>query len=144
MKNIVAIAVLLFSITITNTSCKKTIEKIKEEKAQDYVVQAMTNGQWKMSWYRENGTDQADFNGYEFKYYENYTVDGIDPQGNRKLGNWTGNGTTLTTTCDFPTTAGAPLTKLNGTWSITKNSWTFVEAQQINGTITKTMRLDKK
>jgi hypothetical protein len=32
---------------------------------------------------------------------------------------------------------------INGTWKITKNSWTFVEATQTNGLEIKTLRLDK-
>ena len=138
------IPILAVVFTLSTISCKKTIAEKIEEKQTDYVVLAMTNGMWKMSWFKEDGVTLTAFDNYEFKYYENYTVDGIAPSGVTVRGNWTGNGATLTTTCDFPMSAGAPLTKINGSWKITRNSWTFVEAQQINGTIIKTMRLDKK
>ncbi len=136
--------IILFFIVVVIFSCKKTIEKIVEEKQEDYVILAMTNGIWKMSWFKEDSLLINDFNGFEFKYYADYTVDGINPNGITKKGTWSGNGATLTTTTDFPASANAPLTKLNGSWKITKNSWTFVEAQQIVGNLTKTMRLDKK
>ncbi len=143
MKNFCFTA-LLITLIATSTSCKKTIDAIKEEKAQDMIVLAMTNGSWNMTYFKENSVPVTEFNGYEFKYYANYTVDGIAPSGVTKQGNWSGDGTALNTSCDFPASANEPLTKLNGTWKITKNSWTFVEAQQIVGSVTKTMRLDKK
>jgi hypothetical protein len=141
-KNLLPI-ILLFIIVATS-SCKKAIEKVIEEKQEDYVILAMTNGIWKMSWFKEDSLLVNDFNGFEFKYYADYTVDGIDPNGIIKKGIWSGNGATLTTTTNFPASANAPLTKLNGSWKITKNSWTFVEAEQIVGNFKKTMRLDKK
>jgi hypothetical protein len=136
--------IFLFSGIIWNSSCKKSIADIKEEAQQDLVVAAMTNGSWKMTWFKENAVAINDFDNYEFKYYSNYTVDGIDPSGNKKTGNWGGSSATMTTFCDFSASAGNPLLKINGTWKILRNSWTYVEAEQIVGNLTKNMRLDKK
>jgi hypothetical protein len=135
---------LLITLLIAETSCKKAAEQIIEQKQEDLVVLAMTSGSWKMTWFKENGTAINDFNGYEFKYYTNYTVDGIAPSGVTKTGNWGGSSATMTTSCDFSVVVSDPLAKINGTWKISKNSWTYVEAEQISGGITKTMRLDKK
>jgi hypothetical protein len=133
-----------FFLLFASFSCKKAIEKKIEEQQQDLVVLAMTSGSWQMTWFKENGVNINDFVGYEFKYYTNYTVDGIAPSGVAKNGNWAGSSATMTTSCDFPATAGNPLLKINGTWKITKNSWIYVEAEQTVGALTKTMRLDKK
>ncbi len=126
-------------VLITNVSCKKQVE----EKQQDLVVAAMTNGKWKMTWFKENNVSIPDFDGYEFQYYSDYTVDATGG-GTTKKGTWGGDAATMTTNANFPSSAGNPLLKINGTWKILRNSWTFVEAEQVNGSETKTMRLDKK
>jgi len=122
------------------TGCKKTIENIQE----DLVIKAMTDGQWGVSSFKLNGnTITADFSAYRFKYYSNKTVDAINNGTVEKTGNWDGNASNNTTWANF-NGAVYPLTLINGTWNITRNSWTFVEATQTNGTDTKTMRLDKQ
>jgi hypothetical protein len=120
--------------------CKKTTEKI----AQDLVVEAMTNGQWVMTRFTQNSVDiTSGFSGYTFQYYSNKTVDAIKNGVKERTGNWDGNAANMTTWADFPG-APSPISLINGTWNITKNSWTYVEATQTNGTETKTLRLDKQ
>jgi hypothetical protein len=134
---------LMVSLLIASAGCKKTIDDLTQQQQEDLVILAMTNGKWKMTWFKENNVNINDFDGYEFQYYSNYTVDatiGTDT----KRGNWGGSSATMTTSCDFPPSAGNPLLKINGTWNIIRNSWTYVEAQQVSGGITKMMRLDKK
>jgi len=129
----------LILICAAFTSCKKTKEKI----AYDLVIEAMTNGQWVITKFTQNGNNiTTDFSGYKFQYYSNKTVDAIKDGVKERTGNWDGNASSMTTWADFP---GAPLPILliNGTWHITNNSWTFVEASQTVGAETKTMRLDK-
>jgi hypothetical protein len=122
------------------SSCKKTIENIQ----QDLVIQAMTNGQWAITHFTQNGADiTTDFSGYRFQYYDNKTVDAILNGTVQKTGNWDGNANTMTTWASF-TNATHPLILINGTWHIDRNSWTYVEATQVNGPETKTMRLDKQ
>ena len=48
----------------------------------------------------------------------------------------------MTTWANF-SAAPNPIALINGTWNITKNSWTYVEASQTNGSEIKTLRLDK-
>jgi hypothetical protein len=132
-------------IVLQFTACKKkSIENLPENQQSDLVILAMTSGTWEMIWFKENNVGIADFNGYEFKYYSNYTVDATSATGVVKSGTWGGNSNTMTTSCTFPSTAGNPLLKINGTWKILRNSWTYVEAEQVIGADIKTMRLQKK
>ena len=130
----------LLFITILLGSCEKAVEKIGE----DLVIKAMTDGQWKITKFTQNGTDiTANFSGYKFQYYSNKTVDAILNGVPERTGVWDGNATTQTTWANF---AGAPnpISLINGTWNITNSGWTYVEAMQTNGTEVKTLRLDKQ
>lgn len=132
------ITLILFAFLISG--CKKTVEKIQE----DLVIKAMTDGQWKVSSFVQNGTDiTADFSTYRFKYYSNKTVDAIKSGTVEKTGTWDGYASNMTTYANF-TSPSYPLNLINGTWQITSNSWTFVVATQNIGATTKTMRLDKE
>lgn len=120
-------------------NCKKTVESI----AQDLVVQAMVSGQWVVTKFTQNSNNiTSGFSAYKFQYNSNKTVDAIKNGIIERTGNWDGNAAAMTTWAEF---AGAPtpLSLINGTWNITKNSWTYVEATQTNGTEIKTLRLDK-
>lgn len=127
-------AVFLFS------SCKKAAEHI----LQDAVISAMTNGQWVVTSFTDNGSDiTSSFSGYKFQYYSNKTVDAIKNGTVEETGSWDGSATTMTTWANFPG-ASFPLDLINGTWHIDNNSWTFVVASQNTGSESKTMRLDKQ
>jgi len=120
-------------------SCVKT----KEEIGEDLVIKAMTSGQWVVTKFMQNGTNiTADFSGYKFQYYSNKTVDAIKNGSTEKTGNWDGNATAMTTWANFSNVT-YPLDLINGTWNITNNGWTYVEAGQTIGTDVKTLRLDK-
>jgi hypothetical protein len=119
--------------------CKKAIEKIKE----DMLVNAMTDGQWTVTSFVQNGSDiTADFTGYKFQYYSNKTVDAIKNGTVEKTGTWDGDASTATTWATFPN-ATTPLNLINGSWHVDNSSWTFVVATQTAGSVTKIMRLDK-
>jgi hypothetical protein len=129
MKFKVTILCLLFAATFSG--CKKTIENAQE----DLVIKAMTDGQWGVTNFTLNGTDiTTSFSTYRFKYYSNKTVDAINSGTVEK---------TMTTSASF-TSPAYPLSLINGSWHITRNSWTYVEATQTSGSDTKTMRLDKQ
>ena len=132
---------LLFLISLGFTQCKKTIENIQE----DLVTKAMTDGKWVITKFIHNGsTITGDFTGYHFKYYDNpKKVDAVKNGTTEKTGDWGGNSADMTTWANF-TGATYPLNLINGTWNITRNSWTYVEATQNSGSETKTMRLDKQ
>ncbi|HVT84383.1 MAG TPA: hypothetical protein VHD35_04230 [Chitinophagaceae bacterium] len=136
MKKILILSTALFIIS----SCKKAVENI----LQDAVISAMTNGQWVITSFTDNGNNiTSSFSGYKFQYYSNKTVDAIKNGAVERTGSWDGSATTMTTWANFPS-ASSPLDLINGTWHIENNSWTFVVASQTNGSETKTMRLDKQ
>ena len=131
---------IFLTILLTFSGCKKTIQNIQE----DLVIKAMTDGQWAITSFTVNGTNiTTDFTNYRFKYYSNRTVDAINSGTVEKTGTWDGNATTMTTSANF-TAASYPLTLINGSWLITRNSWTYVEATQTSGSDIKTMRLEKQ
>ena len=135
MKKLVAI----FFTTLLLSGCKKSIQKVE----QDLVIQAMTNGQWTITKFTLNGTNiTADFSFYKFQYKSDKTVDAIKSGTVERTGNLDGNATNMTTWANF-SAAPNPIALINGTWNITKNSWTYVEASQTNGSEIKTLRLDK-
>jgi hypothetical protein len=135
MKSLLTVCLLLLLLP----GCKKAVENIQ----QDLVIKAMTDGQWTITKFTDNGTTiTSSFTGYKFQYYSNKTVDAIKNGTVEKTGTWDGNASTMTTWASF-VNAVNPLDLINGSWHIDRNSWTFVEASQTNGTIVKTMRLDK-
>jgi len=131
---------LVIVLTFLLTGCKKAVENAQ----QDLVIMAMTDGQWAVTSFTQNGTNiTADFASYKFKYYSNKTVDAIKSGTVEKTGTWDGNAASMTTWANF-SSPPYPLTLINGSWHIDRNSWTYVEATQVAGTETKTMRLDKQ
>ena len=136
MKRLIA----LFSLLIFLASCKKTAEKIGE----DLVIKAMTDGQWKITEFIQNGTDiTSSFSNYKFQYHSNKTVDAILNGTTERTGSWDGDALAMTTYANFPG-ATNPISLINGTWNITNNGCTYVEATQTNSGETKTLRLDKE
>ena len=129
----------LLAAAMLLTGCKKTMERI----AEDMVVKAMTDGQWKVTTFTQNGTDiTASFTGYKFQYHKNKTVDAYKDGSIERTGTWDGDASIMTTWASFPG-APNPLSLVNGAWNITDSGWTYVKATQTNGTEVKTMRLDK-
>lgn len=123
---------LLFSI-----SCKKAIEKKKEQ----IIIAAVTNGRWVVSQFNNNGTDiTTTFAGYEFQFYEAGTVDAFW-SANKNTGTWVGDVNALTITANF-TAANDTLQQLNEVWKITDSDWDYVRANGANGT--KLLYLKKK
>lgn len=135
MKNILALLLLALSFT----SCKKSIIAAQE----DLIVKAMTDGQWRVTKFTRDATDvTTDFTPYKFQFRSNSTVEAINNGATESTGTWAGNAEARTIASDF-TNAAATLMLLNGTWNITKNSWTYVEATQTVNNEIRTLRLDK-
>lgn len=132
----ITVALLLF---VSLAGCKKTLE----EKARDIVLDAMTSGTWEITKFTVNGTNiTSDFAGYSFQYHKNETVDAIKNGSIQSTGSWSGDAANMRISANF-TNVSEPLLLINGQWSITNNSWTFVEASQTIGSQVKTLRLDK-
>lgn len=120
--------------------CKKAVEKQQE----NAIMQAMTDGQWVITNFTTNGTDiTADFSGYKFQYFNDYTVDAIKNGSIEKTGTWLGDINSMSISANF-SNAINPLSLLNGTWLITDNSWTYVKATMTINTEVRTLRLDKQ
>lgn len=114
-----------------------------EKQQQTAIIEAMTNGQWKVTKFIKGGTDvTSDFSTYKFQFKTDYTVDAINNTTVEKTGTWNADATAKTITSTF-TNASNPIILLNGTWNITNNSWTWVEATQTVGSELRTLRLDK-
>ena len=130
---------LFLLLFIVFAGCKKAIENTQE----DLVIRAMTDGQWKITSFTQNGTNiTGDFSAYLFKYHSNKTVDAIKNGTIEKTGTWNGDAPSMSISAYF-TSPPYPIDLINGNWHIDRNSWTYVEATQINGSETKTLRLDK-
>ncbi|MGZ8516448.1 MAG: hypothetical protein ACXWWD_03815 [Chitinophagaceae bacterium] len=135
MKNFLVLVLIAFCFA----SCKKAIESVQE----DLIVKAMTDGQWRVTKFTRDGVDvTTGFDSYKFQFQSNKTVDAINNGTTETTGTWNGNATDRTIASNF-TSANATVSLLNGTWSITRNSWTFVEATQTVNTEVRTLRLDK-
>jgi hypothetical protein len=132
--------ILLFGLLAGLFSCKKTEEKIQ----QNIILEAMTSGYWKVSSYKMGGMDHTtDFNTYKFQFKTNYTVDALRNASVEKTGSWEADPAARTITSTF-SNAADPLNLLNGTWTITRNSWTYVEAKQTISGTEHSLRLDKE
>lgn len=120
--------------------CKKIIEK----KAENAIMKAMTDGQWVITSFVSDSTNiTSDFSAYRFQYFDNYTVDAIRNGTVENTGNWEGDVQAMNISASFPN-ATNPLILLNGTWHVTDNSWTYVEATMTVGSTVRSLRLDKQ
>lgn len=120
-------------------SCKKAIEK----KAQDMIMDAITNGEWIVEQYFEGGNNlSSQFLNYSFRFYEDGTVTGTI-SNTATNGTWAPNATEYTIFSEFPT-ATDPLKKLNGLWKIKDSYWDFVKAERATANGTNVLMLRKK
>lgn len=140
MKNIQSFVLLiLLSGTI---SCEKAKE-IANQQAEDIVVTLMTNGRWLVDQFSVSGINQkAEFDGYEFQFLKDGTVDAIKGSTTTK-GTWKGNQTVLTLESNFAN-GNDTLKKLNYTWYIAKSDASSVEAKVIQTGYVSNIRLVKK
>lgn len=132
--------ILTLIISLSLLSCQKTYENAVEEA----VISAITTGAWKVSDYSKGGNSlTASFSEYRFIFQNNRTVDAIRHNTVEATGAWEESAAAKTITAQF-TNTGEPLALLNGTWNITKNSWTYVEATRTENGEVRKLRLDKE
>jgi hypothetical protein len=135
MKNFLVVVLLVIGLS----GCKKTAESIQ----QDLIVKAMTDGQWRVTSFKQDAVDlTSSFSPYIFQFRENNTVEAITNGTVESKGTWNGSAEARTIASSF-NNAAATLMLLNGTWQITKNSWTYVEATQTVNNEVRMLRLDK-
>ena len=126
----------LVFLFILSGCVKKTEENL--------VVNAMTNGQWKVTSFKKGTADvTTDFSAYSFQFKTNFTVDAINNGTVERTGSWNADANAQTITSNFSNAAN-PIVLLNGTWQITNNSWTWVEATQTVNGVAESLRLDKQ
>jgi hypothetical protein len=131
--------IIVFLVVVLGCSKEK-----QEQVQQNLIVQAMVNGQWKVTSFKRDATDiTADFAPYKFQFKENLTVEAINNGSVEKTGTWNADPTALTITSNF-SNAVNPLALLNGTWMIKNTTWTSVEATQSVSAEIRTLRLDKE
>lgn len=131
--------VLLFLAAILLSACKKAIQNVQE----NIIVDAMTNGQWKVVKLVNNSVViTPQFTEYSFRFFKNKKVDAIKNNLAEQSGSWQGYIENQTIMAKFPTTS-EPIHFLNGVWKIDKNSWTFVEATLQSNTEIRKLRLEK-
>jgi len=107
-------------------SCKKAIENAQEKA----VLDAITSGYWTVAKYTKGTTDvTSHFNLYKFQFKKNNTVDALKNQTLEQTGHWEADAANRSINAHFAN-AITPLNLLNGTWTITKSTWTSVEATQ--------------
>ena len=131
-------AVLLLSFMFAFCS-KKAIENAQT----DMLMQVITDGTWYVFNYTEAGVDiTANFANYIFKFNTNNTVDG-NWNGTVTSGTWSGSISSQTIVANFPS-AGAPLSKLNGTWLIKDSYLDYVKAELTVSGVLKQLHLKKR
>ena len=130
---------LLLVVSITIAHCAKKQEEIKT----NIVVEAMTSGRWIVQKFTENNVDvTSEFSAYEFQFYKDGSVKGFN--SNEEFpGTWLGDVESETIASNFPNTNDT-LKRMNDTWKILKNSFTFVEARPTNSNRTAFLKLVKK
>ena len=126
-------------LLLTTSSCKKAIENKKE----DLVMSAITDGVWIVEQYIEGTTDiSTDFVNYDFKFNNDGTVTGSKTP-DVISGTWSGNVTNYSITSNFPS-ASDPIQKMNGIWKITDSYWDYVVAEMSTASGTNILHLRKK
>ena len=132
----------LFWLTITiclAISCKKVIE----DKKKDLLLDAITDGQWYMFSFIDNGTDiTASFSPYTFQFYRDGKVSGFTATTEDK-GTWVGDPNAKTIDSDFPNST-EPINKLNAVWKLTNYTMDYVKAEASVSGITRKLYLKKK
>jgi len=129
----------LLLLSLLSISCKKAIEKKKEQ----VVMDAITNGLWLVDLYTENGIIMtSDFAGYEFKFNDNETLNALK-QGSSVAGTWKTDLVQYSITTDFPG-ATNPLVKLSSVWTLTDSDWDYVKSESTVLSMKRVLYLRKK
>jgi hypothetical protein len=137
---------LILSFTLLMLAgCKKAIKQTREQIAETLIVKAITDGRWTVTVYKDDVTDYiAEFNGYEFQFKTDRTVDAVKNTTVESTGTWNEDKVNIAIIADYPTTAASTLQRLDGNWKLKDSNWTWVKAEQtINGKLVK-LELTKK
>ncbi len=137
IKLLLIITLAFFSVAI-NYGCKKTLQ----EKYEDILVKMMTNGSWKITSFKEGGTDiTSAFNGWAYTFLDNGTMAAVNGV-NSQSGTWSSDIQAKKFTAQFSNPVD-PIQKLNGTWYITSATQTIGKFTQTKNGTTYEMELVK-
>ncbi|MBZ5859250.1 hypothetical protein [Flavihumibacter profundi] len=132
----------LFWIAITIClagACKKAVEDAK----MNYILDAMTNGQWYVYSFQEGDSSLTKpFAPYTFQFYRDGKVSGFTSTTEDK-GTWVGDPTAMTISSDFPDAAD-PVKKLNALWKVTDSALDYVKAETTISGVKSQLYLKKK
>jgi len=129
----------LLLLCLFSISCKKAIEKKKEQ----VVMDAITSGVWYVELYSENNIQKtSEYNGYEFKFNENETLNALR-SGSSVTGTWKPNIAEYSITTNFPGAAD-PLDKLSSIWTLLDSDWDYVKAESTILSVRRELHLRKK
>lgn len=133
--------ILLLTIFAALFSCNP--EDIVRKQQEDLIMQAIVNGQWKVTKYTTNGYDVTPvFDPYKFQFRSDFSVEALNAGQVEYTGTWAADPDAETITASFPN-ASHPLILLNGTFIIESTTWTSVDASQtVNGEL-RTLRMEK-
>ena len=140
MKYLLSVLIL---ISLGTSGCHK--DAAIQQAQTNALIQLIASGQWKMTSFVQGSTDvTSSFSNYKFQFKTDLTVDAILVSSGSvdKTGTWNADINSMTITSAFPS-GNATLSLLNGTWLVTKNSLTYVEASQTVSGVQYTLRLDK-
>lgn len=142
LKNTKKYIFLYLMIMVCSVACEKA-KDIVAQQSEDIVINIMTNGRWVLDQFSASGVDvKAEFNGYEFQFLKDGTVDAINGTEVTK-GTWKASQANMTITSAFPS-GNNTLKRLNYVWYISKSGLTYVEAKVVDNGYTSNMRLIKK
>lgn len=127
------------SIMVSVSSCKKFIEDKKEE----FVLNMLTNGNWKVeSFFIDNTDSTVLFEEYKFVFTKTGIVNCINNL-TTKSGTWKEDLEAYSITTHFPD-AVEPLHLLNGEWKIIDGYFDYCEAKMNRNGKTQVMMLKKQ
>lgn len=137
--------IFLLFVAVALGGCKKAIKRTQEEVAETLIVKAITDGRWTVTVYTDGTTDyKPEFDGYEFQFKTDRTVDAIKNTVKESTGTWSEDKVNIAIIADYPATSATTLQRLDGNWKLKDSNWTWVKAQQtINGQVV-TLELRKK
>ncbi len=134
-------AFLTIAVLSLTSGCKKQIRKAQE----NLVLDVMTSGTWVVTLMQEGSTNTTtSFNGYEFQFYRNRTVDAIKNGVKVQSGIWESKEDQQSIVANFDAGGDALLPKLNGTWLIYSVSLTTVKSTQTKSAMEWKLDLAKK
>ena len=138
------LAACMMAVLLTGSlSCKKAVE----EQYDDIIKKLMTDGSWIITKFTENSADiTPSFNAWVCKFYDNNTMSatqGSGPSAVVQSGTWQSNISAQSISAQFANSVGEPLSKINGTWTITSTTPTVGKFSQTKAGIVYTMELTK-